>query len=229
MTDTTRWANAVRRYTDEVTAARDYVDPTGHPDDVAKHRQRMLAAARDALRADTPTAPTPVEPRRVAVLDALRPTTADAVAVQGREWAKVEALLGDEGGRVLPRIIDQADRTRLAAILDHLETWGPVLQSNEGEAIVTELRSRIFDRMVSLGNGDAIQVAETEQANAPVTAWALVMTEAIDGDVSVDARTAVHRADLPGYDYALADLPMLGDTVRHIDVRGDRAGTSVLQ
>lgn len=229
MTDTTRWANAVRRYSADVLAARDYVDPTGHPDEVARHRQRMLAAARDALRADTPAVPASVEPRRAAVLDALRPTTADAVAVQGREWSKVEALLGDDGGRVLPRIIDQSDATRLAAILDHIETWEPVLRSGEGDAILAELRGRIFDRLVALGDADAVLVAETAQANAPVAAWAQVMTEALDGDVSVDARTAVHRADLPGYDYALADLPLLADAVRHIDVRGERAGTAVLR
>jgi hypothetical protein len=55
------------------------------------------------------------------------------------------------------------------------------------------------------------------------------MTEALDGDVSVNARTAVHRADLPGYDHRLADLPLLADAVRHIDVRGERAGTAVLR
>lgn len=85
------------------------------------------------------------------------------------------------------------------------------------------------DRRGALGDADAVLVAETAQANAPEAACAQVMTEALDGDVSVNARTAVHRADLPGYDHRLADLPLLADAVRHIDVRGERAGTAVLR
>ncbi|MCY7324561.1 MAG: hypothetical protein LH605_00310 [Microbacteriaceae bacterium] len=123
------------------------------------------------------------------------PRSADHFALAANELAKVERMLA--AGQRLDRIIAAADPSRLSAILDRMYSTLDMLSSAEGDAIVSEVRSRAFDRMVTLH--DATATAEYVSTVAPTGAWARRFTEAQNGDPSLAARQAVYLADPERY------------------------------
>src|SRR5699024_12824833 len=107
------------------------------------------APARAGLRQAVPRRPPGPHPR-AAGTGALAPTPADAIAVLAHQRPKVDALM--DAGRNILQVIQQADVTRLAAILDAAETSERVLSSSDPEGVPAELRGAVFDRLADLGH-----------------------------------------------------------------------------
>lgn len=170
-------------------------DPHLTPDGLRARRKNDLDSIRGRLTAVMPAEPT--MPDRQPVLDALAPKTADDLAFQAREWEKVRTMMG--AGRRLEQIIANAERTRLAAILDNLETMPEVLDSAHGPAIVEEFQSVIWDRLTQVDSA-AGQVAAAEVATAPAFAWRAVLEGLRDtGVLPYDGLVLLHRADPEAY------------------------------
>ncbi|GAA3013635.1 hypothetical protein [Microbacterium aurantiacum] len=135
------------------------------------------------------------------MLAALTAKTADDLALQAREWEKVRALL--DAGRYLPHIVADADRVRLAAILDNLETMPEVLEDSAGATIVESIHGAVWDRLVQVDDA-AKAVAAAEDAAAPITAWRAILTGVAEtGEVPFEGLTLLHRAEPEAYDLLL--------------------------
>ncbi|MGA5644123.1 hypothetical protein ACPCHV_02400 [Microbacterium sp. NPDC088796] len=198
MTDTNRFAAAVRGYRDEITAAMNISDDSLSVSGLGERQRAAVAAARARLLAAVPPLPQGAQSRDD-VLAGLGATTADEIARMQHEQGKVRALL--DAGRPLAQIIAEADDVRALAIADLVETLPQVLESNSGTEIVAEVRGRVFDRLADLGVDAAASVRNVEQQNAPAIAWHQAMTETAAGsDASVAAWQDVYRADPEGYE-----------------------------
>lgn len=189
-------------------------------------RRQGIEQAQTVLSALLPAEPAATD--RAPAFDALRAQTADQVAVQVREWDKVGALM--DAGRPLGGIIARADRIRLAAIADMVETLPEVLASNDGDAIAQEVQDAIFDRLVALGDTEAVNVAAQEAAVAPVLAARGYLTATLDtGTPDYTALAAVHAADRDVY-ASLRDLAYRHDVaaiqrmIRTVRVAAERGG-----
>lgn len=159
-------------------------------------QRREVEAIRARLAMWLPTVPT--APGRQPVLDALTPKGADDLALQAHEWAKVRALR--EAGRELPAIIADADRTRLAAILDHLETAPEVLEDSQPASVVEFIEGVIWDRLVQVDT-EAEKVAAAEVATLPARAWrALLEGTATTGALDYDGLVLLREADQVAFD-----------------------------
>ena len=107
---------------------------------------------------------------------------------------------GDGAGRSIESIIASADRTRLAAILDGLETSEDVLSSSQGDAILGERTDAVFARLAEIDD-DARAIAEAETAAAPGQAWQQMFAETVENGVAgVAAKSALYRSDAAAYD-----------------------------
>jgi len=198
MSETNRYATAVRGYRDEPGAAMQYADADLAPEAIATRKRARVHAARQALLAARPVLPQNL-PTRDGVIASLRPKTADEIARGQHEAAKVQALL--DKGRPLAQIIANADETRALAIADLVETLPQVLDSNAGDEIIAEVHGLVFDRLADLGVEDATSMRDVEQQHAPAIAWHHAMTEAAEGsDATVGAWQDVYRADQAGYE-----------------------------
>ena len=198
MTDTTRFAAAVRGYRDEIAAAMRMSDDSLSASGLAAKQRAAVDAARARLRAAIPALPAGGKSRDE-VLAALGAANADQIARMQHEQTKVRALL--DQGRPLAQIIDDADDVRALAIADLVETLPQVLESQHGADIVAEVRERVFDRLADLGVDSAASVRDTEQQHAPTIAWHRAMTEAAEGsDATVGAWQDVYRADAAVYE-----------------------------
>jgi hypothetical protein len=201
VTDTNRFAAAVRGYRDEITAAMQISDESLSASGLGERQRAAVAAARTRLLAAVPPLPPGVQSADVLV--GLAAKTADEIARMQHEQVKVQALL--DAGRPLAQIIAEADDVRALAIADLVETLPQVLESNSGAEIVAEVRGRVFDRLADLGVDAAASVRAVEQQNAPVIAWHQVMTETAAGsDASVAAWQDVYRSDPEGYEVVRA-------------------------
>ncbi|MBF4606934.1 hypothetical protein [Curtobacterium sp. VKM Ac-1393] len=161
----------------------------------AAHAEVAAAAraARDALTG----------PSRADVLTGRAPATADQVAVATIQRAQVQTLL--DHGRTILDVIDAADENRVAALLSMVETLPDVLNATEPDALAVELQDRLFDRLVALGEADAVAAKQREATLAPLAAWAAVLTESENGgEVTSGARSALFRADEVGYQRVFA-------------------------
>ena len=201
MTDTNRFAAAVRGYRDEITAAMNISDDSLSVSGLSERQRAAVAAARARLLAAVPPLPKGAQSRND-VLAGLGATTADEIARMQHEQGKVRALL--DAGRPLAQIIADADDVRALAIADLVETLPHVLESNSGAEIVAEVHGRVFDRLADLGVDAAASVRNVEQQNAPAIAWHRAMTEtAASSDATVAAWQDVYRADPEGYEVVL--------------------------
>lgn len=220
---TTTPAEALRQFRAAARAALDIHDPDKTPEANARARRDALTRAREVLAAQIPAAVEPTGPSRAEILDAHRPVTADALAVSAREWEKVQALR--KSGRRLDQIITGASPDRLGAILDNLEILPEVLSSSEGNQIVAEFEALIFDRLAALGDDAATARLNAEQEVASPNASSRVMTEALSGEVTTGAYTALYRADPEACQQAQeSEIPGLGDAIRRSDREQDRSG-----
>ncbi|TFC26875.1 hypothetical protein E3O25_10770 [Cryobacterium sp. TMT1-3] len=181
----------------------------------ARRRADMVTAARAQLTAATPAAPASRD-RQAEVLASRAPRTADDIAIQNREREKVLALVG--AGRSLVGIIDAADESRLAAIVDSIEILPEVLASGDSVGIAAELRGRAFDRLVGLGAADAADAAADDAQDARQAAWSQALTEAQTGEVSMGVRQAIHAVDREGYAASFSDdVPVDQAALRRIE------------
>ena len=220
---TTTPAEALRQFRAAARAALDIHDPDKTPEANARARRDALTRAREVLAAQIPAAVEPTGPSRAEILDAHRPVTADALAVSAREWEKVRALL--DAGRRLDQIIAGASPARLGAILDNLEIMPEVLVSSEGDQIAAEFEGLIFDRLASLGDDAATARLAAEGKVAAPNAWSRVMTEALAGEVTTGAYSALYLADPEACREAQAsEIPGLGDAIRRSDREQERSG-----
>lgn len=223
MTDTTRFAAAVRGYRDEIAAAMRMSDDSLSRSGFAAKQRAAVDAARARLRAAIPTLPSGGKTRDE-VLAALGASSADQIARMQHEQVKVRALL--DQGRPLAQIIADADEVRALAIADLVETLPQVLESQHGADIVAEVRGHVFDRLADLGVESAASVRDAEQQHAPVVAWHRAMTEAASGsDASVGAWQDVYRADTAGYETVREGFDgQVDDWARRFDLASPQAG-----
>jgi len=179
-------------------------DPHLTPDGLRARQRREVEAIRGRITAAMPVAPT--TPDRQPILDALAPKGADDIALQAHQWAKVRALL--DAGRDLPSIIRNADRLRLAAILDALETMPEVLEDSQPETVVEFIRGAVWDRLVQVDPA-AERIATIERTNAPAIAWRTILEGlAATGEIPFDGLVLLREADAAAF-----DLLMDGDAV----------------
>lgn len=171
-------------------------DPHLTPEGLRARQRREVDAIRERLSALMPAEPT--APDRQPVLDALTPKDADAIALQAHQWSKVRALL--DAGRDLPSIIADADRTRLAAILDALETMPEVLQDSRPEEVVEFVRDSVWNRLVQVDPA-AERIAVIERTNAPAIAWRAILEGlSATGEIPFDGLLLLRQADPEAFD-----------------------------
>lgn len=200
-------AENAKRYHERITGLNriaTHTDPALSPEGLAQWQRDQFARWQAAQ-----TIPSvPSVPERSTVLDALKPRTADDVALHAREREKVAALVG--AGRSIESVIASADRTRLAAILDGVETSEDVLTSSQGDVIVAERTGAIFDRLAEIDDA-ARKVADAEAAAAPAQAWAAVFADAsTQGLAGVAAKSALYHVDSSAYG-------LVSDAEREVD------------
>ena len=183
------------------TALRDapaFTDLNLSTQGLVRRRAEIIRAAKAQLVGAMPALPEGIA-TRAEVLAARTPTTADAVAVQGREREKVAELR--KAGLTFAQIIGDASEVRVAALIDAVEG----IAATEPEQ-AQELEELLFSRLVALGAADAIETHTVEQETAVGRAWRDALTSTIENrDPDLGTRTQLHSADRPGYDLALAN------------------------
>lgn len=180
---------AARR--DLLSVARTH-DPHLSPEGLRARQSREVEAIRARLLDALPAKPA-ATPDRQPVFDALAPVTADDIARVQHEQAKVNALVA--AGRRLPEVIGSANRDRLAAILDSLETSAEVLEAPNPEARIESIREIIWDRLTQVD--DAAQaIVAAEEATIPARAWRSILEGvATTGAIPFEGRALLHQAD----------------------------------
>lgn len=205
-------------------------DPHLTPEGLRARQRADVESIRATVRAAMPAEPT--APDRAPVLDTLRPQTADDHATLTREREKVRALVyagqdpsqgfEREPGMRLQDVIANADRTRLAAILDDLEVMPHLLVHDDRDRLLAAYEGLIWDRLTQVDPA-ALTVAEEERAAAEPAAWRAVLSDLADhGEATQESLSLLHRADPDAY-----RLLMDGDRV-HIDVPGSQGGIPLL-
>lgn len=185
-----------------------FTDPNWTNSAITRERARRLTAAREALRRALPAEPKAAEgdpSKRAEALAALLPRDAKSIAVTAHEWAKVSALL--DAGRSLARMLQQAERTRLAAILDQLPTRLAV-ESPDPSGAIAEVEGMIFDRLVALGDRSATLAQAYDAVVARDAAWRAVILETIEaGAPTVSSLSALHYQSAEEYRATRDDRP----------------------
>lgn len=183
------------------TALRDapaFTDPNLSAHGLVRRRAEIIRAAKAQLVGAMPALPEGVA-TRAEVLAARAATTADAVAVQGREREKVGELR--KAGLTYAQIIGDAAEVRVAALIDAVEG---IAATEPDQA--AELEELLFSRLVALGAPDAIETHTAEQDTTVGRAWRDALSATIENrDPDLGTRTQLHGADRPGYDLALAN------------------------
>ena len=192
---TTNYVEALKKFSNAQKAAVNFKDDNWTNSATTRERVKRLNQARAELLATIPDKPTEADTSaRGGVLETLLPTNADSAAITASEWSKVEKLLG--AGRNFVRIIEQADKRRLAAIIDQLPTHLDAQGDHTDEVtagIVAEVQDRVFERLVELGDEDAAKALASESGTRKQAAWERVVREAVDGDVSIEAWSDLNR------------------------------------
>lgn len=191
----TNYVQALQMFNAAQKAAVTFKDDNWNHSAITRERVSRLNRARAELLATLPERPTQVDTSaRSAVVAGLLPTNADSAAITGSEWVKVEKLLG--AGRNFVRIIEQADKRRLAAIIDQLPTHLDAQGDHTDEVtagIVAEVHDRVFQRLVDLGDEDAAKALQGESGTRKQAAWERVVREAVTGDVTIEAWSDLNR------------------------------------
>jgi hypothetical protein len=191
----TNYAELFNKFSNSRKAAVEFHDLNWTNSAITRERIKRLSQARTELLGSLPETRTEIDDSdRQKVLTTLAPTDAHSVALSNNEWAKVEKLLG--AGRNFARIIEHADRGRLAAILDQLPTHLDAQADNDDEqtaAIVAEVQELVFSRLVDVGDQDATNALEAEKVTGRAAAWEQVISEVAKGEVSIEAWSALNR------------------------------------
>lgn len=161
------------------------------PEGIQARQRHEWRAIQERLTAALPAEP--VFPDRGPVLDALTPRTADQIAVVGHQAAKVTAILAS--GRLLPEVIATADRDRLAAIFDGLETMPEVLEARDPDSVLGALEGMIWDRLAQVDD-DAKRITAEEDALRPAQAWRAILSGlATTGELDFGGLTLLQQSD----------------------------------
>lgn len=203
-TSTTAPASAFAAYRDAQARAVNLPDD-GTLTRVGRIRAQaaILRPARDALAAAIPAPSDQAADPVASVLAARRAKNADDVALHTRQREIVHAQLAT--GRQLAAIIDQADESRLAAIIDGLDDDPAVLASSDPDGVAAEVRERVFARLVALGTEDAVTAAAQVRESQAAAAWHAALTELHSASgLSYPTRAALHDADPEGYAATIA-------------------------
>lgn len=198
MTDTTKYASAVRTFRDTVARAQGLRDDTLSDTELQARRRQIVDGGRAALLAERPVLP-PI-PTREAVLEGLRACTADEYTALRHEQDKVTRLL--ESGQTVGDVLRTADAGRVLAIVDMIETLPSVLSSGSGAEVAAEFRTEAYDRLGELGVEQVSQQRALELEWAAPLAWDRVITETAAGSASIGAWQNVHVVDRDGYEAA---------------------------
>jgi hypothetical protein len=190
------YSDAYRAY---ITAAQEATTFT-HADysnsGITRERARRLATAREklqqALPSETATDPARVQDARAKALGVFAVTTADQATMADRQWAAVQRMLA--AGRHIDQIVAGADKTRLTAILDHLET-DLALSSADPEGVTAEVQSLALARAAALGVTEAQQYVEAQRAVSYSTSWRDVIASTVAAEsVPVSAFTGLYHS-----------------------------------
>lgn len=198
MTDTTKYAQAVRAFRDTIARAQSLSDDTLTDVELVNRRREIVQGARSTLLAQRPTLPT--IPTRDGVLESLRARTADEYAALRHEQEKVTRLL--EAGQQIGDVLRSADVRRALAVADLADTLPSVLESGSPAEVAAEYRAAVFDRLGELGVEQVTQQRALELEWAAPLAWDRVITEQAAGSVSIGAWQKVHVVDRDGYEAA---------------------------
>ncbi|WP_194385222.1 hypothetical protein [Microbacterium luteum] len=191
MTDTASNISLVTTARRDLLKVAQTQDPHLTPEGLRARQRAEVEAIRARLTVAMPAEPT--APDRQPVLDALAPKGADDIALQAHQWSKVRALL--DAGRDLPSIIRDADRVRLAAILDALETMPEVLEDSRPAEVVEFIQGAVWDRLVQVDPA-AERIAAIERTNAPAVAWRTILEGLIaTGEIPFEGRVLLSEVD----------------------------------
>ena len=202
---TTSYPAAFEKYNAASKAAVKFTNKNWTKSAITRERIRLLSEARAALVAAVPAPAEDDAPDARATHEALAqlsPHNADTVAVTRNEWEKVKSLL--DSGRNFAHLIDNADRNRLAAILDRLPTE-IATQSDQPDDTIREVEGRVLARLAELGDEKASAAQAATGAAQHDGAWRKVIEQATTGRVTVDTWSALHRSSPEEYRAALND------------------------
>jgi hypothetical protein len=198
MTDTTKFARAVRAFRDTVAQARSLRDDTLSDHELLNRRREIVDGARVALLGQRPSLPT--IPTRDGVLESLRASSADEYAALRHEQEKITRLL--EAGQQIGDVLRSADVGRALAVADMADTLPSVLESGAPAEVAAEYRAAAYDRLGELGVEAVTKQRALELEWAAPLAWDRVITEQAAGPVSIGAWQNVHVVDRDGYEAA---------------------------
>ncbi len=221
------YAEAFATYQAALRDAVQFHDPNWSQSAITRERSRRVQAARAELAQtldaaalqDTGSA----DDAAKAAFEQIAATDANSVAVARNEWTKVRALLA--AGRSLSQVIDNADRRRLSAILDHLDS-DLAIESGDPDGVFAEVSQAVLARLAGLGDEKAIAAVAAQQATRHSAAWRSVIGEAVGGSVSLEARTALYQANIDEYRAAFDDDPATAEVeqaVTRLDTLGPEA------
>ncbi|WP_168627372.1 hypothetical protein [Cryobacterium sp. BB307] len=197
--NTKPFQDAYTQYRSDVAKAVTYTHHDLTHTGATRQRHARVMQARSALINKIPSAPDPavLQDRRPAVIESLAPKNADQVAVQGAEWAKVQAIL--KSGRVIQQaVMDTTSVERLAAIANNVEIWAYGLNTNDPEGFAEDVRSLVFDRLVALGHEGAVGAQSLDETFRTTAAWNKFLTDTIEGNGNASIQ-ALYQVDPEGY------------------------------
>ncbi|TXK18455.1 hypothetical protein [Homoserinibacter sp. GY 40078] len=200
------YAAAHAKYRSAIREAVKFNDANWTEEAINRERQKRVQAARaelkQALDTQAETLADPASAQREA-FDQIAATDADSVAVARNEWGKVRAML--DAGRNLSHIIDNADRRRLSAILDHLDS-DLVAETDDPSGVTAEVSQAVLVRLAGLGDEKAKAAVAAQESVRYDSAWRQVIEQTVSGQqVSVGARTALYGANIDEYRAAFDD------------------------
>ncbi|MEV8265203.1 hypothetical protein [Microbacterium sp. NPDC077057] len=197
-TNTAPFVQAFTTFRRSVAQAVDFQNPNYTNSALHRERFKQLMDARAALLDRIPDAKDADSDAQIAeVLDGLAPKNADEVALQEAEWRKVSALV--TAGRSLEALILAANPLRLAAIAQWIEVSPEALASTDPSGVIAEVRELVFQQLVEHGVPAAVRVRDlTADANI-VASWRKVLSEALEGAVSLGTMSRMAHLDPQGY------------------------------
>ncbi|MFJ2533266.1 hypothetical protein [Microbacterium maritypicum] len=179
-------------------------DPNYHNSAITRRRIEMIEEARRTLAARIPAHQSIPGNRgsddrtpnaRQKLIASFQPSTADEVAVVNREWDIVRQLLPV---REIEVIIQTASEQRLIAIAANAELLPEVAQSINPEAYLGEVLDLVIDRLAAVGHSGAARVVADESTDELKQAWGRVLSEALEGAVSIGALSYLAQVDPDG-------------------------------
>ncbi|MFK3836621.1 hypothetical protein [Microbacterium sp. NPDC087868] len=201
-------------------------DPNYHNSAITRRRIEMIEEARRVLVARIPAHQSIPGNRggddrtlnaRQKLISSFQPSTADEVAVVNREWEMVSQLIRT---REIEQVIHTASEQRLIAVAANAELLPEVAQSINPEAYLSEIIDLVIDRLAAVGHDGAARVIADEKTDEFKKAWGRVLSEALEGAVSIGALSYLAQVDPDGAS-TIATSDAFVDSYK-VDVEVDR-------